>query len=81
MLLISCSKNDINNILKLSKGLKNYLMFIITNYQQIYNILRNQASFFNSNETNYLLSLPKAEIDDTFEKIIELLNKFFWKNQ
>jgi len=56
-------------------------MFIITNYQQIYNILSNQASFFNSNETNYLLSLPKAEIDDTFEKIIELLNKFFWKNQ
>ena len=38
LLLISCSKNDINNILKLSKGLKNYLMFIITNYQQIYNI-------------------------------------------
>ena len=79
LLLISESKSDINNILKLSKGLTKCLMFIITYYQQIYNILKNQARFFNSNEDNYSLSLPKAENDDTFEKIIELLNKFFGK--
>ena len=79
LLLISESKNEINSILKLSKGLTKCLQFIISNYKQIYNILKDKASFFSTDETNYLLSLPKVGNNDTFEKINELLNKFFEK--
>ena len=79
LLLISESKSEINDILKLSKGLTKCLMFIISNYQQIYNILENKSRFYNSNETNYSLSLPKVGNDDTFEKINELLKKFLGK--
>ena len=79
LLLISESKSEINYILKLSKGLTKCLMFIISNYQQIYTILKNKASFLKTNEDNYSLSLPKVGKDDTFEKINELLKKFFEK--
>ena len=79
LLSISESKIEINNILELSKGLPEYLIFITTNYQQIYNKLDNKASVFNTNEHNYVLSLPKPGINDTFEKINELLKDFLGK--
>jgi hypothetical protein len=56
LLLISESKSEINCILKLSKGLTKCLMFIISNYQQIYNILKNKEEFLQ-------ISLMKALIN------------------
>jgi len=79
LLLVSKTKIELNYILKLSKGLTKYLKFISDNYEKIYTIVKESASYFTFNKANYLLYLPKLENDDTIDTINELLKSILEK--
>ena len=70
---VAKSKEEINYINKLSKGLTTYLTFIKENYDLIVNILEKNAKKNKSNEANYLLNLPFPTQDDDIDKIYEIL--------
>jgi len=79
LLSVSKTKIELNYILKLSKGLTKYLKFILDNYEKIYTIVKESANSYTFNKSNYLLSLPKLENDDTIEQINELLKSILEK--
>ena len=73
LLDIAKTKRDINNILKISKGLNNSLTFILNNYKIIYSILDEDKSIYLSDESNFILVLPKINENDNIENIYDSL--------
>ena len=75
LLLISKSKEEINNIIKISEGIINSLKFINNNCEKICGILEKNAKLFSFKETNFLLSLLNLRIDNNIDVNIEEINK------
>ena len=76
LLSVSKSKNEINYIIQISKGLANGLNFITENYRTIYNILVKSSGFYR-NEENYILSLPDINNNENIDNIEKILLTFF----
>ena len=75
LLLISISKEEINNIIKISEGIINNLKFINNNREKICGILEKNAKLFSNKEKNYLLSLLNLRLDNNIDVNIEEINK------
>ena len=76
LLKASEKKDDINNIIKLSKGLYNNLLFIKENMNEIYQTLNKIITILNLNFfTNYELSLNNPEENEDIDKIISVLSE------
>ena len=73
LLYIIESKEEINNVIKISRGLTKSLKFIKRNCKEIHDLLEKKAGYFHWKETNYL-SLPNPKIDDDIEEIYKLLS-------
>ena len=73
LLYIIESKEEINNVIKISRGLTKSLKFIKRNCKEIHDLLEKKAGYFHWKETNYL-SLPNPKIDDDTEEIYKLLS-------
>ena len=77
LLGIAKSKRDIDNIIKLSKGLTNSLKFILNNYKIIYSILDENKVIYRSDYSNFVLFLSKLDNSDNITNIYNLLSKLF----
>ena len=76
LLNVSESKEEINYLIKISKGLTNSLRFIQDNCKTICSILEEKASYFSYQRTNYLLTLNNlSKEDNNIEEIFEILAK------
>ena len=73
LLYIIESKEEINNVIKISRGLTKSIKFIKRNCKEIHDLLEKKAGYFHWKETNYL-SLPNPKIDDDTEEIYKLLS-------
>ena len=74
LLTISEKKDEINYIIKLSKGLYSNLSFIRDKFQIISKILEDNAKVLRWKSTNYQLSLVNAEEGDDIDKIFLVLS-------
>ena len=73
LLSVSKGKNDINNILLLSKGLLECLIFINDNYNEIYKILSNET-YFGISEINLLIPDKNDNIDNICLYLSKIIN-------
>ena len=74
LLKASENKDDINNIIKLSKGLYCNLLFIKENMNEIYQTLDNIIKFYQFYK-NYELSLNNPEGNEDIDNIISVLSE------
>ncbi len=80
LLKTSQSKDEINNVIKISGGLTNSLRFIKDCWNEICNTLEQNKGYFSflfSNKTLYLLSLENQQLNDkdNIKDIFDLLSK------
>jgi len=75
LLSVSKTKDEVNFVIKLSKGFTNSLIFINENFLKIYSILEENASKFSGEKSNYHLSLGNlGKEDNDFQKIYVALS-------
>ena len=81
LLLVSKSKEEINYLIKLSDGLEKGFQFIEENCAIICNVLETNFKIFASDNTNYLLALPKLIDKDDIDNIYISLQNIFYKTR
>jgi len=77
LLSVSTNKEEINLLLEISENLTKCLEFIALNYKKIYSILDKASSFWYSNQTNYLLSLPDPTGEEDINSIYTFIVDIF----
>ena len=69
LIVIAEHKDEVNYIIKLSKGLTNNLNFIKENFNIICNVLEKDAKVYRFKSTNFQLNLDSPEIDENIDDI------------
>ena len=77
LLLVSKTKDDINIINKMSKGLVDCLQFILQFIKDIYDVLNKALGYFRNKKEHYFLKIPEPQIEDDIEKITAYLERIF----
>ena len=76
LLFAAKTKDDINFILKMSRGLTDCLQFILQFTKEIYDILKKNEPYTRKN-VYYYLKLVEPKVDDDIEILTEYLKKIF----
>ena len=73
LLSVSTTKEEINEIIKIKKGLLNHLNFIKENFEIIFQKIEKNQSFISND--NYILNLDGPLIDDNFDDIFKIIKE------
>jgi len=72
LLSVSTTKEEINEIIKIKKGLLNHLNFIKENFKTIFQKIEKSKTIFSY---NYILNLDEPLIDDNFDEIFKIIKE------